>query len=56
MQRIENALLTTAPNLYNSLKPIDWPPLQAPDPHKLAPVKPRTGRPPKDKGEEVPAA
>lgn len=50
MQRIENALLTTAPNLYNSLKPIDWPPLQAPEPHKLAPVKPRTGRPRKDRG------
>lgn len=50
MQRIENSLLTTAPNLYNSLKPIDWPPLQAPEPHKLAPVKPRTGRPRKDKG------
>ena len=48
MERIEQAILTTAPNVYNSLKPVDWPPLAAPDPHVCIPPKPRTGRPRKD--------
>jgi integrase len=48
MTRIEQAILATAPNIYNSLKPLDWPPLAAPDPHVCAPAKPRTGRPRKD--------
>ena len=50
MERIEQAILTTAPNVYNSLKPIDWPPLAAPDPHVCIPAKARTGRPRKDTG------
>lgn len=49
IERIEQYILATAPNIYNSLKPIDWPPLPAPDPHVIAPPKPRTGRPPKAK-------
>lgn len=48
MTRIEQAILTTAPNVYNSLKPVEWPPLAAPDPHVCIPAKPRSGRPPRD--------
>jgi len=48
MQKIEQGILSTAPNAYNSLKPADWPPLAAPDPHVCMPPKPRTGRPRKD--------
>ncbi|MGS1020578.1 tyrosine-type recombinase/integrase [Burkholderia glumae] len=47
MERIEQAVLSKAPNVYNALKPIDWPPLVAPDPHICRPPKPRSGRPPK---------
>ena len=49
MNRIEQAILSRAPNVYNSLKPADWPPLSAPDPHVCQPPKPRTGRPAKKK-------
>ncbi len=45
--RLEQAILSRAPNVYNALKPIDWPPLPAPEPHVYAPPKPRSGRPPK---------
>ena len=45
VDRIEQAMLTKAPNIYNSLKPTDWPPLPAPEPHVCKPPKPRTGRP-----------
>lgn len=48
MTRIEQAIISTAPNVYNSLKPLDWPPLSAPDPHVCMLAKPRTGRPRKD--------
>ena len=45
MSKIEQAILSTAPNVYNALKPVDWPPLPAPEPHVCRPPKPRTGRP-----------
>ena len=45
MQRVEQAILLTAPNIFNSLKPADWPPLAAPEPHACKPPKPRSGRP-----------
>lgn len=45
MQKIEQAILLTAPNVYNALKPADWPPIPAPEPHVCRPPKPRTGRP-----------
>ncbi|RQZ74555.1 DUF4102 domain-containing protein [Burkholderia glumae] len=47
MERIEQAILAKAPNAYNALKPVDWPPLAAPALHVCAPPKPRSGRPPK---------
>lgn len=53
MTRIEQAILATAPNVYNSLKPLDWPPLPAPDPHVCMLAKPRTGRPRKDTSSSV---
>lgn len=43
--KIEQAILATAPNVYNVLKPTDWPMLPAPEPHVCKPEKPRTGRP-----------
>lgn len=45
MAKIEQAILATAPNVYNALKPADWPMLPAPEPHVCKPPKPRTGRP-----------
>lgn len=48
MSKIEQAMLALAPNVYNALKPVDWPMLPAPDPHVCRPPKPRTGRPRKD--------
>ncbi|QYG04051.1 tyrosine-type recombinase/integrase [Massilia sp. NP310] len=45
MQKIEQAILMKAPNVYNALKPVEWPPLPAPEPHVCRPPKPRTGRP-----------
>jgi len=45
MERIEQAILLKAPNVYNSLKPVEWPPLVAPAPHVCTPIKPRSGRP-----------
>ncbi len=47
MERIEQAILSRAPNVYNALKPVDWPPLPAPEPHVCKPPKPRSGRPTK---------
>jgi integrase len=46
MMKIEQAILVRAPNAYNALKPVDWPPIPAPPPHVCRPPKPRTGRPP----------
>jgi integrase len=54
MMRIEQAILVRAPNVYNSLKPVDWPPIPAPKPHVCRPPKPRTGRP--RKGEAATSA
>jgi integrase len=48
MMKIEHSILVRAPNIYNSLKPTDWPPIMAPEPHVCRPSKPRTGRPRKD--------
>ena len=45
MARIEQAIFKTAPNVYNALKPVDWPPLVAVEPHVPLPPKPRSGRP-----------
>lgn len=45
MERIEQSILSTAPNVFNTLKPLIWPPIPAPDPHVCRPPKPRTGRP-----------
>lgn len=50
MTRIEQAILAKAPNVFNALKPIDWPVLPAPEPHVCRPVKPRSGRPKKAAG------
>ncbi len=49
MELIEQSTLSTAPNVFNSLRPDGWPPLPAPDPHVCIAPKPRTGRPPKAK-------
>ncbi len=45
MARIEQSILSKAPNVYNALKPADWPMLAAPEPHVSRAAKPRTGRP-----------
>lgn len=47
MTKIEQSIIVRAPNIYNSLKPADWPPIPAPEPHVCRPPKPRTGRPSK---------
>jgi hypothetical protein len=47
MMKIEQSIIVKAPNVYNSLKPAEWPPIPAPEPHVCRPPKPRTGRPPK---------
>jgi len=51
MAKIEQAILMTAPNVYNALRPADWPPIPAPEPHVCRPPKPRTGRPRKSKSD-----
>jgi len=45
MARIEQEILSKAPNVYNALKPVDWPMLPAPEPHVTRPAKRRAGRP-----------
>ena len=45
MMKIEQSIIVRAPNIYNSLKLADWPPIPAPAPHVCRPPKPRTGRP-----------
>lgn len=45
MERIEQAILAKAPNVYNALKPVEWPMLPAPEPHTSRPARPRSGRP-----------
>lgn len=49
MVRIEQEILAKAPNVYNALKPVDWPMLAAREPHVSRAAKPRSGRPPKNK-------
>jgi len=53
MMKIEQSILVRAPNVYNSLKPADWPPIPAPEPHVCRPAKPRTGRPRKSSTEQA---
>ena len=48
MMKVEQSIIVRAPNIYNSLKPADWPPIPAPEPHVCRPPKSRTGRPRKD--------
>ena len=45
MARIEQQIMAKGPNVYNALKPVDWPMLAAPEPHASRPAKPRRGRP-----------
>lgn len=46
MAKIELEILGKAPNVYNDLRPIDWPPIvPAPPRHVCRPPKLRTGRP-----------
>lgn len=45
MARIEQGILAKAPNVYNALKPVEWPMLPAPEPHVSRAAKPRSGRP-----------
>ena len=53
MEKIEQAILVRAPNVYNSLKPAAWPPISAPEPHVCRPPAPRTGRPRKQSSQEL---
>jgi hypothetical protein len=53
MKRIEDFILAKAPNVYNTLKPAEVPPLPAPPPHICKPEKPRTGRPKRVEVEEA---
>jgi len=53
MTKIEQGILTLAPNVFNALKPVEWPPSPAPAPHVCRDVKPRTGRPRKELPGEV---
>ena len=45
MGKIEQQMFLKAPNVYNALKPVDWPAIPAPPMHVCKPPKPRTGRP-----------
>lgn len=45
LSKIEQEMLSKAPNVYNDLKPADWPMHPAPPRHVCRPPKPRTGRP-----------
>jgi hypothetical protein len=51
MARIEQEILARAPNVYNALKPAEWPMIAAPEPHVSRPAKARAGRPRKKIGE-----
>lgn len=44
-EKIQTYIFSTAPNVYNSLRPADWQPLPAQDPHVPKPPKSRSGRP-----------
>jgi integrase len=46
--KIERSILATAPNIYNSLSPADWPALAAPEPFVSKRIV-RLGRPPKER-------
>lgn len=44
-EKIQDYVFSTAPNVYNSLRPADRPPLPAKEPHVPTPPKARSGRP-----------
>lgn len=52
MAKVEAEILRCAPNVYNDLRPIDWPPIEAPERRPMPTAKPRTGRPRKSAIEE----
>jgi integrase len=52
IEKIEKRILASAPNIYNSLSPADWPALYAPEPFVSKRIV-RLGRPPKTRGEVV---
>ncbi|MDP3493862.1 MAG: integrase arm-type DNA-binding domain-containing protein [Hyphomonadaceae bacterium] len=52
MQKVEQEMLSKGPNVYNDLKPVDWPMMPAPPRHACRPPKPRTGRPRKAEAQE----
>lgn len=45
MAKIEAEILRCAPNVYNDLRPLDWPPIEAKERRAMPKAKPRTGRP-----------
>lgn len=51
-EKIQDYIFSTAPNVYNSLRPADQQPLPAKDPHVPTPPKTRSGRPRKINIEE----
>ena len=51
-EKIQDYIFSTAPNVYNSLRPADRQPLPAQDPHVPHPPKSRSGRPRKTIVEE----
>jgi integrase len=52
MARIEAEMLRCAPNVYNDLRPIEWPPIEAKERRPVPQAKPRTGRPRKQQEAE----
>lgn len=56
MGKIEQQMFLKSPNVYNALKPVDWPAIAAPPSHVCKPPKPRSGRPRKEVNEVGKAA
>lgn len=52
IETIEKSIIATAPNIYNSLSPADWPALPAPEPFVSKRIV-RLGRPPKARSQEL---
>jgi integrase len=53
MARIEQEILARSPNVYNALRPVEWPMLAAPEPHVSRLARPRSGRPKIDRSKIV---
>lgn len=51
IEKVEKNILATAPNIYNSLSPANWPALHAPEPFVSKRIV-RLGRPPKERGQQ----